>query len=233
MPPIPGKVVTDTGKVIFTKHEIEDGQNIWQRMGGQELGSVWGHGAYVAPDWTADLLHRELTWMLDQWSSTEFNKTYDQLTLEQQAQLKARLKKEIRTNTYDASTDTLVVSSLRAGSIQFLSDYYNKVFGDDPSMNAYREQIAVPANTIGNAADRNKMSAFFFWATWATSTDRPGQDITYTNNWPGEPLIDNTPTSSSILWSIVSVILLIAGWHVVCTFCRLTAQPLDAKSNLV
>lgn len=211
MPPIPGKVMTDTGKVIFTKQDIEDGQNIWQRMGGQELGSVWGHGAYVAPDWTADWLHRELTWMLDQWSSTDFNKTYDRLTLEQQAQLKARLKQEIRTNTYDASKDTLIVSSLRAGSIQFLSDYYNKVFGDDPSMNAYREQIAVPANTVGNVADRNKMAAFFFWATWATSTDRPGQDITYTNNWPGEPLIDNTPTSTSILWSIVSIILLIAG----------------------
>lgn len=151
-------------------------------MGGQELGSVWGHGAYVAPDWTADWLHRELTWMLDQWSNADFNKNYDQLTLEQQAQLKARLKQEIRTNTYDASNDTLVVSSLRAGSIQFLSDYYNKVFGDDPSMNANREQIAVPANTVGHVEDRNKMSAFFFWATWATSTDHPGQDITYTNN---------------------------------------------------
>ncbi len=44
-PPIPARVVTVTGEVIFTGQDISDGQNVWQSMGGQELGSVWGHGA--------------------------------------------------------------------------------------------------------------------------------------------------------------------------------------------
>lgn len=49
-PPIPIEIVTDTGDVIYTEDDIKEGQNIWERMGGQEVGTVWGHGAYVAPD---------------------------------------------------------------------------------------------------------------------------------------------------------------------------------------
>src|SRR5665811_2564061 len=58
-PPIPDKVVTVDGSVLFTGQDISDGQNVWQSVGGQELGSVWGHGAYQAPDWSADWLHKE------------------------------------------------------------------------------------------------------------------------------------------------------------------------------
>ncbi len=210
-PPIPDRVVTDTGKVIYTGQDIQDGQNIWQRMGGQEVGSIWGHGSYVAPDWSADWLHRELTWILDKWSNEKYSMNYDKLSAEKQAELKALLKQEIRTNTYNKQTNEIVISETRAEAIQAVSSYYDKVFGDDPSMAEYREQIAVPANTVASAEDRVKMSAFFFWASWSTSTNREGMDITYTNNWPGEELIDNVPTSTSVIWSIVSVILLIAG----------------------
>ncbi|CAH1203879.1 hypothetical protein PAECIP111893_02102 [Paenibacillus plantiphilus] len=210
-PPIPERIVTQSGEVIYTREDIEDGQNIWQRMGGQEVGSIWGHGSYVAPDWTADWLHRELVWILNSWSNTKYSMDYDRLSVEKQAELKALLKVEIRSNTYDKQTEEIVVSETRAEAIQALSDYYSKVFGDDPAMAVYREQIALPANTIASMADREKLSAFFFWASWSTSTNREGASITYTNNWPGEPLIDNVPTSSSLIWSIVSVILLIGG----------------------
>ena len=58
-PPIPAKVVTADGRVLFTGETIRDGQNVWQSTGGQEIGTIWGHGAYVAPDWSADYLHRQ------------------------------------------------------------------------------------------------------------------------------------------------------------------------------
>ena len=54
-PPIPGKVSAG-GKVLFDGDLIRKGQNVWQSLGGQEIGTVWGHGAYVAPDWSADWL---------------------------------------------------------------------------------------------------------------------------------------------------------------------------------
>ncbi|MCL6573570.1 MAG: nitric-oxide reductase large subunit [Bacillus sp. (in: Bacteria)] len=210
-PPIPNQIVTDSGKVIYTKSDIEEGQNIWKRMGGQEVGSVWGHGAYLAPDWTADGLHRELVFILDKWSTEEFGAVYADIPEEKQAVLKVRLKKEIRTNTYNKTTDEIVVSATRLEAMNDVSMHYDKVFGDDPSLAEYREQIALPRNTIPSVEDRRKISAFFFWATWSTSTNREGMEITYTNNWPGEELIDNEPSHSLLIWSILSVILLLAA----------------------
>ncbi len=68
MPPIPEKVVTTDGQTLIDTGEITAGQNVWQSLGGMEVGSVWGHGSYVAPDWTADWLHREAVFILDRWA---------------------------------------------------------------------------------------------------------------------------------------------------------------------
>lgn len=210
-PPIPERVVTESGTVVMTKQDIQEGQNVWQRMGGQEIGSVWGHGSYVAPDWTADRLHRELVWILDKWALQDYQLKYDQLGSEEQAALKARLINEIRTNTYDPESGDIIISDLRSEAYGVISGHYDKVFGDDPDMATYRDQIAIPSNSVPRAEERDKLSSFLWWATWATSTNRPDADITYTNNWPGEPLIDNKPSRDTLMWSIVSVILLLAG----------------------
>ncbi|MCA9152406.1 MAG: hypothetical protein KDA92_24050, partial [Planctomycetales bacterium] len=77
MPPIPDKIVTTDGATLIDTGEITAGQNVWQTMGGMEVGSVWGHGSYTAPDWTADYLHREAVFMLDRWANDEFNKPFD------------------------------------------------------------------------------------------------------------------------------------------------------------
>src|ERR1044072_3881084 len=73
-PPIPRDVVTTDGKVLIGDGQVSDGQNVWQAMGGMQVGSVWGHGSYVAPDWTADYLHREATFILDEWSNGDFSR---------------------------------------------------------------------------------------------------------------------------------------------------------------
>jgi len=91
MPPIPTRVVDTTGAVVVADGDIGRGQNVWQALGGMEVGSIWGHGSYVAPDWTADWLHRESTFVLDEWSSTEFGQKYSELTPENQGKLRCRL----------------------------------------------------------------------------------------------------------------------------------------------
>ena len=210
-PPVPDKVVTTDGTVLFTGKDIKNGQNVWQSMGGQEMGTVWGHGAYVAPDWTADWLHREATYMLNHWAKKDYGMSYDSLNKENQAMLKTRLQEQLRKNNYDTENDQIVVSPLVAESFRAISKHYAGLFTDDPSLHDLREAYAIPANTLKDMTRVNELNTFFFWATWATSTDRPGSDITYTNNWPAEELIGNKPTSSLILWTGFSVIVLIAG----------------------
>ena len=64
-PPIPEQFVSEDGSVVYTKQNIMDGQSAWLSIGGMSVGSVWGHGAYQAPDWTADWIHREVEAWLD------------------------------------------------------------------------------------------------------------------------------------------------------------------------
>ncbi len=204
-------MVTTDGDVLFTEKEIRDGQNVWQSIGGQEVGTIWGHGAYVAPDWNADWLHREAMWILNKYATDQFGKAYDALDQEKQAMLRARLKKEIRTNTYQEETGDLILSPIRAQAVEAISRHYAGLFGSDPKLDDLRDKYAIPQNTVKDPQRMRALNAFFFWSTWACATNRPGENITYTNNWPHEPLIGNVATGTMVIWSVVSFVLLLAG----------------------
>ncbi|MFA7359827.1 MAG: nitric-oxide reductase large subunit [Candidatus Kapaibacterium sp.] len=210
-PPIPEKVVTTDGTVLFTGQDIKDGQNVWQSMGGQEVGSVWGHGAYLAPDWSADWLHREAVYILNTWAKEFYNTDYESLSGENKAVLKARLKVELRTNTYNPDTKELKVSKVRADAVKEISKYYAGLFMNDPALAKTRNDYSIHENTIKDNDRMEKMNNFFFWTSWSCVTQRPDNDISYTNNWPHEELVGNTPSSSLIIWTGFSVIVLLSG----------------------
>jgi nitric oxide reductase subunit B len=208
-PPIPEKIVSASGAVIFTAQDIQEGQNVWQSMGGQEVGSVWGHGSYVAPDWTADWLHREAVFLLDRFAQRDYGQKFDALDAEKQAVLKVKLRQDLRTNTYDTGTKTITITDDRVEAIKFLSNYYQGLFMNDPQYDKLREDYAMRSNTIDDPARMAKMNAFLFWATWATVTERPGETMSYTHNWPADELVGNELTKDLLLWSGISVVLLI------------------------
>lgn len=219
-PPIPLKVVQENGTELYTGAQIQRGQQAWFSAGGQQLGSVWGHGSYVAPDWSADWLHREAVTLREVIAQHRYHAAYANLERDEQAAIDAHVKDELRRNRYDADSRTLVVSNERAEAIRQLAAHYTGLFGDDASKAELREQYAMVAETLRNQDDLHALPAFFFWSAWAAATDRPGQsNISYTSNWPHEPLVGNTPTTGNGMWSIASVILLIAGiaamilWH--------------------
>ncbi len=171
-PPIPSEVRTESGQVVLTGADIEAGQNVWQSMGGMELGSIWGHGSYVAPDWTADWLHREATGTLDRWGNEQFGRAYELLGPEQRAALRQRLTDQYRTNRFDAGTGRVIVSSTRAQVIEDNLRYYAGLFKDG------RAEYAIPADTLTDATRARQLGAFFFWTSWAASTNRPGSTVT-------------------------------------------------------
>jgi nitric oxide reductase subunit B len=210
-PPIPVKVVRSDGTVLFTGQNIKDGQNVWQSIGGQEVGTVWGHGAYQAPDWSADWLHKEAMFMLGQMAKQQDNAEYSDLSPERQAALKVTLQRELRKNTYDPSTGVLTVSDLRAEAIEANTKYYSGLFTNDPSLSKLRDAYSIPENSIKDPARLPLLNSFFFWTSWACVTDRPGKNITYTNNWPSEELVGNRPSGSLLLWTGFSVIVLLIG----------------------
>jgi nitric oxide reductase subunit B len=210
-PPIPEKVVTVDGTVLFTGQDIKDGQNVWQSLGGQEVGTVWGHGAYQAPDWSADWLHKEAVFILDKLAMQSEGVPYAQVSEEKQASLKVLLQKDLRKNTYDKSSNTITVSNLRAEAIASNTKFYGGLFTNDPALAGLRDAYSIPENSLKDPERVRLLNTFFFWISWACVTERPGQDITYTNNWPAEKLVANEPTGSMHLWTGFSVIILLAG----------------------
>ena len=210
-PPVPEQVVDETGKLLFTGREIKEGQNIWQSIGGQEIGTVWGHGAYVAPDWTADYLHREAQFLLNKWSEETYGNLFDSLSNEQKATLQSRLQSFLRRNTYDEASGILVISAERYEAFLHNKAHYAGLFMNSPALNELRASYAIAKNTIKTEERMDKMVQFFFWASWACVTNRPGQEITYTHNWPPDDQIGNVPTSDLILWTGFSIIMLLIG----------------------
>src|SRR5215470_4665232 len=205
MPPIPDRVVSNDGRVVVPSGDIMRGQAVWQTLGGMEVGSIWGHGSYVAPDWSADWLHRESVFILDAWAGQESGQPYARLPLERQAALAARLRQIMRTNTYDAATRTLTIDAVRARAFESNQAYYGDVFSHGQTA------FAIPAGTESDPERLRQLSAFFFWTAWAAAANRPGSEISYTSNWPHEPLVGNVPTGEAVVWTGVSIMVLLAG----------------------
>jgi nitric oxide reductase subunit B len=211
-PPIPERIVVEgDGTTVATKDTILLGQQVWQSIGGQQVGSIWGHGAYQAPDWSADWLHREALALLDVYAEAEHHTDFDQLSTAEQGALQARLETELRTNTFDAKTGTVTVSAERAEAIRRVGTHYAALFSEDPELADLRESYALHPNAVKTPERREALNAFFLWTAWSCTTERPGQAVTYTNNWPHEPLVGNAPTGTNLVWSMLSIALLIVG----------------------
>jgi len=204
-PPMPSRVESIDGEVLIEAGGVLAGQHVWQALGGMEVGSIWGHGSYVAPDWTADYLHREAVLVLDAYARADGGSAYVEADEERRAAYRARLTRAVRESAVDAE-GVLVLSLERASALRAMRAYYVSLFRDG------RSEYALPRGAQPDPAKASALADFFFWTAWAAAADRPDTPgVSYTNNWPHEPLVANTVTPDAIVWTGVSIIVLIAG----------------------
>ena len=153
-PPVPEKVVTASGETIYTRADIQTGREVWQTLGGMQLGSVWGHGGYVAPDWGTDWLHREAVTLLDIWAGAAGAKDFAALDTEAQAGLKERLKRELRANSHDPATGAITVSDARAEAMAAVADHYATLFSSDPALKELLAKLGMRPGYDSRAQNR-------------------------------------------------------------------------------
>ena len=191
--PQPQQIVDSTGEVIITGEQITEGQAIFLRRGLQQYGSVLGHGGYLGPDYTAEYLRL----------ASEHVK--EQLTDQGVADPTMATIEMMRDNKYDAETGTLVFTDEQIAAFEYMKAYYADYFGEETT------KYGLLPEFITDPDDIHDMTAFFGWTAWASSAERPGLTYSYTNNWPPEPLVDNTPTADALLWSGISLVALLVG----------------------
>jgi nitric oxide reductase subunit B len=181
-PPIPARVVDGSGALLFDRAAIQRGQEVFLKYGLMEHGTLWGHGAYLGPDYTAEYLHRLAETCVDD-----------------------AARQALKQNRYDVGSDELTFGACEAASLRAQRREWGEYFrGSTPAP-------GLPAGFIRDAAELEDLVAYFAWATWATVANRPSKDYSYTNNWPYEPLVGNRPASSTYLWSALSLVALLGG----------------------
>ncbi len=210
-PPIPRAAVV-VGASIFTGKDVIDGQNYFFSRGGQHMGSIWGHGAYLAPDWSADYLHRMGLFIAARYlgkspaEAAAFTQDdHMKLDAPTRARISALVTEEIKTNRYDAASGTLTLTAFQAEAHASLVRYYTDLFERG------NERMGLQSGIVKSDEDGRQVASFFAWLAWAAGTNRPDGTHTYTSNWPFDPLVGNRPLPGALIWSIVSVILLLLG----------------------
>ena len=210
-PPIPGTVVDEQGQQLFAGEDIKQGQEVFLKYGLMEHGSLWGHGAYLGPDYSAEYLHRTVEIGQDNLAQEKYGVPFSELDESRALAVGEDLKRELKQNRFDPLTDTLHFTGVEAGSYQVQQGEWASYFaGSTPAP-------GLPKGYIKDKAELKHLNAYFAWAAWATTALRPGTDYSYTNNWPYDPQAGNVPTAASYFWSAMSLVTLLGGLGLILT----------------
>jgi nitric oxide reductase subunit B len=192
-PPVPARVVSESGHTVFTSEDIRAGQEAFLTYGLMQYGSVYGHGAYLGPDFTADYLHR---------LAVEMQHAYGGGPAAEE-----RTRRELRQNRYDPATDTLTWTDAQAYAFEVLRRHYVEEVLDRRASGGG----GLGPHAIQDPAVSRQVVAFIAWTAWTAAATRPGKPHSYTNNWPPEDLVGNHLTQEAVVWSALSIITLLGG----------------------
>ncbi len=205
-PPIPGRVTTVAGETVFTGDDIIAGQQVFLKHGLMENGTIWGHGAYLGPDFSAEYLHTLAVDAAEVDAQRLYGKDLLHLTAVEKAAVYAEVAEILKENRYSPDTDRLVFTPVEESSYRRQIEKW-KTYFSDPLIN----RGLLKGSVVTDRNELRQLTAFFAWTAWASVANRPGKSYTYTNNFPYDPMAGNGPSRDAYLWSALSLITLLAG----------------------
>lgn len=205
-PPIPS-YSSSKNETVFSNEEVLKGQAVFQKYALMEYGSMFGDGANRGPDYTAEALHYVSQYMNEYYQSLVKADSSGDLMLKGVVE---QVKAEIKANRYNKELNKVLLSNAQVFAAHELVGFYHQKFTDPSFPGAFK-----PSGYIKDADEIRSLTAFFFWGAWVCGVERPGQQYSYTHNWPYDPAAGNTPSSAIILWSIIGSLGLIFGLGIV------------------
>lgn len=221
--PRPSKIVNEQGQELVSKKQLLSGQAVYEKYGLADYGTYLGNGSYLGPDYTAQALHIYLKGMDKYYAHHLYHKDFNKLNTFQKQGIKGKVKKEIKVNRYDTKNKELTLTDAQAYGLRYLEKFNRKQFINNP------KQAGLPDNMINNKQTDNYMTKgnkvnqltdFFFWGAWLSSTRRLHKAYTYTNNWPYDLDAGNTMAPGAMVWSAISVAILVMGVGIVIYYWR-------------
>lgn len=204
-PPIPARVVNAQGALVFSADDVSEGQAVFLRYSLMDNGSIWGHGAYLGPDFSAAALHRMGLVTAEAIAQEQYHQTIKALNPSQAAAVQAQTAVSLKANRYDAATGVLQLTSAQASAFDQEVAHWTGYF-HNPAKNG-----GLKADLITDPTELRQFTAFVTWAAWASVAARPGETHSYTNNFPYDPSVGNLPIPGAVLWSALSLLVFLAG----------------------
>jgi nitric oxide reductase subunit B len=194
--PVPSRIVDEAGKTLFDRADIVQGQEHFLTYGLMQFGTVYGHGAYLGPDFTADYLHRQAVHMKRFYGGDDA--------------AGERTRRELQSNRYDPATGSLTWTAGQVWAFDANLAYLRESFLDREASG-----MGLKPHLIADPEESRKVASFIAWTAWTSAARRPDKAYSYTNNWPPEDLAGNTLTAEAIMWSTLSLVALMGGIGIV------------------
>ena len=195
-PPQPARFLGSNGTVLFTAEDIVAGKGGFQKADLMDYGSLYGMGSYYGEDYTASTLVRLATLTQDALAHARFGKAFKDLAADQQASVTSAMRAQLQHVDLTA-TEARIPDELGNAITELQKEI-------PPSLTTVdRDRGWTPAYSL-SGQDALHTADFLIYSALTTVARRPGHEWSWTENWPYEPLVGNTPTTNTFRWTWMS-----------------------------
>jgi nitric oxide reductase subunit B len=195
-PPFPDRFVSANGTRLMSATNILAGKAGFQKADLMDYGSLYGMGSYFGEDYTAANLVRLATLTEDNIAKAKNGKALSDLTAEEQASVKAAMQVELQ--GIDLTKQVATVPDPVAAAITTLRGEIAQSLLRHDFAKGWTQAYSLDEQSAAQTAD------FLIYSSITTVARRPGTTASWTQNWPFEPLVGNTPTTSTFRWTWIS-----------------------------
>ena len=208
-PPMTG-FKTTSEEIVISKQTIVEGQQVFHKYALMEYGSMFGDGAQRGPDFTAEALHLVSVYMGDYYVD-EYRRENGRAPSDMETKIiKENIKEELKQNRYNKEANIVILSDAQLYALNALRSYYIDLYTISNG-----NKLFPPDNYISDKQELSDLASFFFWGAWVCVVERPGETFSYTHNWPYDPAAGNTPTSPTVLWSVLGLLAFVLACGIV------------------
>ncbi len=201
-PEIPDTIVGPDGETVATSADVQSGKMVFQENGLMNQGSMLGRGSYYDTDYTADALELKTEYMRDYYAQEEYETAYEDLETAEQAGIDETVRQELQSSTHGERVEYSAAEAYAHEQVR--EEYVERYHEGD------RER-GVQEGLIPSEEEAEQFADFALWTAWISHTDRPGSDASFTNDFPYSPAAGNDAGGPVMTWSVIAMVLLVAG----------------------
>ncbi|MGB6486041.1 MAG: cbb3-type cytochrome c oxidase subunit I [Steroidobacteraceae bacterium] len=195
-PPQPDRFVSANGTELMTGADIVAGKGGFQKSDLMDYGSLYGMGSYYGEDYTASTLVRLGTVTRENIAQAIDGKPFAGLSAEQQAAATTAMQGALQ--EIDLTQPQVRLSQPLAAALVHVRDDIAKALNVANPATGWTPAYSLDPQLARKTAD------FIVFSALTTVARRPGKTWSWTQNWPYEPLVGNTPTTNTFVWTWIS-----------------------------